>query len=169
MDSFLEYMIKRKKDKITIFKCLLISFAGVTLSLFIFMIFLFLPPEAMQIFTLVIAGIFWGVYKIISNFDVEYEYSLTNGELDVDKIIHRKKRKRLLTVHCKTFIEFGKADKSKVKDPEISKVINAGANSKTHEDYYAIFYYNGQKYKLIFNPTAKMIDIFKIYAPRVVK
>ncbi|MBQ4528348.1 MAG: hypothetical protein II998_09775 [Clostridia bacterium] len=181
MDSFTEYMIKQKWKKGTILKCLLIVAAAFFVSMFILLVCMFLPfamPQnpITQVFIniglLLIVGIFYGAYRMIARFDVEFEYALTNSELDVDKIIRRKRRTNVVSIDVKAFIRFGKKseeNKELEAQEEYSRVIDATANSKTHEDYYAVFFKNGQKIKLYFNPTQKMIEVFKIYAPRVVK
>lgn len=172
MDSFIEYMIKQRKTASALVKKILVYFAALIVSLLVTAITLIFPSMFMSLIPLAIVLIFYLAYRISSTYDVEFEYILTNGELDVDKITHKKRRKRLMTIHCKSFTEFGKCDKSsKGADSkgEYARIINASANSDTFDDYYAVFYKNGQKIKLIFNPTQRMIDIFKIYAPRVVK
>ncbi len=172
MDSFMEYMIKQKKTKKTILKSIALMFAALLMSLVLTFIFLFIIPPAISILPILIFAVFYLAYRITVSFDLEFEYILTNGELDIDKITNKKRRKRLITVHCKTFIAFGKVgsgEYSNEENSDFSKIIVANANSSTYDDYFAVFYVNGQKMKLIFNPTQKMIDIFKIYAPRVVK
>ena len=181
MDSFVEYMIKQKWTAGTILKSLLIVTLAFFVSLF-FLIIALIAPFALnnhpisQVITyaavLLIAGVFYCAYRLICRFDVEYEYAVTNGELDVDKIIRRKRRKHVISIDSKAFIEFGKKSQEKKNENEkgeYARIIDATAHSKTHEDYYAVFFKNGQKIKLYFNPTGKMIDIFKVYAPRVVK
>lgn len=172
MDSFMEYMIKQKKTAKAILKSIAIIFAAFLMSLVLSFVFLFIIPQAISILPMLILGVFYLAYRLIASFDVEFEYILTNGELDIDKITHKKRRKRLLTVHCKTFIAFGKVgsgDYAFEEQAEFSRVIVANANSSTYDDYFAVFYVNGQKMKLIFNPTQKMIENFKIFAPRIVK
>ena len=171
IDSFIEYMIKAKKTGSVIFRQILIVFGCTLLLLAVTFVFLILPPVAINFWPLFMAGIIYLTYRLLASMEIEYEYILTNGELDVDKITNRKRRKRLITVHSKTFIEFGKADKQKDftdKEKEYSKIIDASGHSEIFCDYYAVFFKNGQKVKLIFNPTGKMIDVFKFYAPRVV-
>ncbi len=170
-DTFIEYMLKAKKTGATIFREFLIIFGCLLVLLLLTFIFLFLPPVFMNFLPMLLLGAIYLSYRLLASLDIEYEYILTNGELDVDKIINRKRRKRLITVHSKTFIEFGKAEKKDFSDKkkEFSRVIDASGHSSAFCDYYAVFYKNGQKIKLIFNPTGKMIDVFKFYAPRVVK
>ncbi|MBR5506567.1 MAG: hypothetical protein IKV88_00795 [Clostridia bacterium] len=171
MDTFIEYMIKQKKKKGDYTKAALIILAATFVVMIVTLVFLVLPSYFISMWPLTVAGIYFGAYKIISSFDVEYEYILTNGELDVDRITHRKKRKRIITIHVKSFIEFGKIgdeNEKKHKKEDFTNIINASANSSTYTDYYAVFFKNGQRMKLIFNPTVRMIDAFKPYAPRVV-
>lgn len=172
MDSFMEYMIAEKQTAKTVLKKIGIYFGALLLTLVSFFVMLMFPSVLIGFAPMVIVLIFYIAYRINTSFDVEYEYILTNGELDVDKITNKRRRKRLLTIHCKSFTVFAKVgDKEflSVENGEFSKVIDAGAKSSALEDYYAVFYKNGQKIKLIFNPTQKMIESFKIYAPRVVK
>lgn len=171
MDTFMEYMIKQKKKKGDYLKAGLIILCATFVVLALTLIFLILPSYLISIWPLTVVGVYFGAYKIISSFDVEYEYILTNGELDVDRITHKKKRRRIITIHTKSFIEFGKVgdeNEKNHKKEDFTNIINASANSSTYTDYYAVFFKNGQKMKLIFNPTRKMIDTFKTYAPRVV-
>ena len=172
MDSFLEYMIKQKKTKKVICESIAVIFAAILMSFVITFVFLFIIPQAISILPILIFIMFYLAYRIIASFDVEYEYILTSGELDIDKITNKKRRKRLLTVHCKTFTAFAKVGSGEYANEENSdftRVISANANSSSYDDYFAVFYLNGQKMKLIFNPTQKMIDVFKVYAPRVIK
>ncbi len=172
MDCFIEYMIKQKKTPATLIKKILIYFAAVIISLMVMIVMMIFPSMFIGLIPMAILIIFYAAYRISSSFDVEFEYILTNGELDVDKITHKKSRKRLMTIHCKSFIEFEKYSANDAKsgnDGEFAKIIDASAKSETYDDYYAVFYKNGQKIKLIFNPTQKMIEMFKLYAPRVVK
>lgn len=169
MDSFIEYMIKQKKTGSAIARQILIIAAALLVILAVTFVFLILPPEFISFWPLCVAAVIFAAYKFICRFDVEFEYILTNGELDVDRITNRKKRKRLITIHAKSFTEFGKVKGAPSdKGAGYARVIDASAHSDSFEDYYAVFFKNGQKIKLIFNPTSKMIDVFRIYAPRVV-
>lgn len=171
MDSFVEYMIARKSTPQIKIKKILIYLAAFILSVLIFP-FMLVSVELSGMLSLVFVGIFYLAYRLTCSFNIEYEYILTNGELDIDIITQKKRRKRILTIHSKSFIEFGKYqknnEKSEKKD-EFARIIDASSKSETYDEYYAIFFKNGQKVKLIFNPTQKMIDIFKLYAPRAMK
>ena len=172
MDSYMEYMIKQKKSAGTIVRSIALMFAALLMSFVLTFVFFFIIPQAISILPILVLACFYLAYRITASFDVEFEYILTNGELDIDRITHKKRRKRLLTVHSKTFIAFakvGSGEYSEEENSEFSNIIYASANSSSYDDYFAVFYVNGQKIKLIFNPTKKMIDTFRIYAPRIVK
>ena len=172
MDSFMEYMIAEKQTAKTVFKKIGVYIGALLLTLAISFVMLMFPSALIGILPMLTVAIFYVAYRINTSFDVEYEYILTNGELDIDKITHKRRRKRLMTIHCKSFITFAKVgDKEYASEEngEFSKIIDASAKSSALENYYAVFYKNGQKIKLVFNPTQKMIDNFKIYAPRVIK
>ena len=52
------------------------------------------PSALIGMLPMVIVLIFYIAYRINTSFDVEFEYILTNGELDIDKITHKRRRKR---------------------------------------------------------------------------
>lgn len=173
MDSFMEYMIARQKTTMLTFKKIMIYLIALMLGLFISLIFLIINPAMLIGFIpITIAAALYIAYRINCSFNIEFEYIFTNGELDIDKITHKRRRTRLLTVHCKAFTHFAKVGDGQHTNDENSgfaRIIDASAKSKMYDDYYAVFFLNGQKIKLIFNPTQKMIELFKLYSPRVIK
>ena len=102
MDIFLEHIVKRKKggrEFAVIIGVLLALLALLCVSMVLLLVF----PAFSTILFLIAAGLIFGAYWLITKQNVEYEYIVTNGDIDVDRIEHRRKRKRLMSVHCKTF------------------------------------------------------------------
>ena len=91
MDSFFEQIIKKKK---TVSDWLLTGLIILAALVVLTAAFLFLP----EFFFIVAVGVGYGTWWLISNQSVEYEYCVTNGDIDVDKITARRKRKRLVSV-----------------------------------------------------------------------
>ena len=94
MDSFCEQIVKKSKGVKewaiiigTILLALALAFLAVLFGQYI---------SGLLIFILV--GIGYGTWWLITNQSVEYEYCVTNGDIDVDKITARRKRKRLVSV-----------------------------------------------------------------------
>lgn len=48
-----------------------------------------------SIFIAVAAAVIFGAYKLFLRLNIEYEYTITNGTMDVDKIIAKSSRKRM--------------------------------------------------------------------------
>ena len=46
-------------------------------------------------------------FRLAKKLEIEYEYTFTNGELDIDKIIAQRKRKRLISFNVNQITEFG--------------------------------------------------------------
>ena len=91
MDSFVEQIIQKKKGA----KEWAIIIAVVLGALILgFLSFMFLGTLAL--FALV--GIGYGAWWLITTQNIEYEYCVTNGDIDVDQITARRKRKRLVSV-----------------------------------------------------------------------
>jgi hypothetical protein len=100
--------------------------------------------------------------------EVEFEYSLTNGELDIDKIINKSKRKRLMTVDTRNFEIL--APKTQKYNNEFNKKCDTvlDVSSQKNPAYFAIFNTKNGKTKLIFEPTDKMLEAIRLYIPRKV-
>ncbi len=115
---------------------------------------------------LAVACIYLGFY-LSSNFDVEYEYIITNGEIDIDKIIAKRKRKRLVTVKASAFERFGLLKEAPPAD-ESTKIVASGFVSES--DYYADFRHSkfGQV-RLIFSPDEKSLEAIKPFIPRNIR
>ena len=81
MDVFIEKLVKRQKTIVDILLIILIIAGTLLLS---YLIMMFIPQFAM----ILIIGLFYLAYVLISKLNIEYEYALTNGELDIDMIIN---------------------------------------------------------------------------------
>ncbi len=90
MDTFFEQIIAIRKTGGTLF-----SIIGLWFLAFILCFALFLFPILGSFTPLVIFGILFGCFKLTGRFNTEYEYIITNGTMDIDKIINKSSRKRM--------------------------------------------------------------------------
>lgn len=90
MDSFFEQIVKKKKG-VSEWSIIL-----VTLVLALALVALSWLMGIMPI--IVTVGVVYGAWWLITTRNVEYEYCVTNGDIDVDKIVARRKRTRLVSV-----------------------------------------------------------------------
>ena len=90
MDIFIEKMVKKQMESIDY----VIMFAIIAGTVFaVFFSFVLIP---MQMFSLLVAaGLVYLSYRLITGRNLEYEYIVTNGELDVDVIINKKNIKNI--------------------------------------------------------------------------
>ena len=108
-----------------------------------------------------VVGIVYVAYRIISSTNVEFEYSVTNGELDVDKIINKKRRKHLLSADTKSFEIFEPVTEellNRVKGTGANIVLHAEGDISSPDTYVAVFNKNGAKYCLYFQPSQRILD-----------
>ena len=107
MDIFNEKIVKKRYDMQD-----LLIVVGLIVAAF-FLIFLKVFLNLGMLTPLLVIGIGYGLFYLISARHVEYEYSVTNGDLDVDKIIARK-RIRLLSIEGKDLEILAKLKERKV-------------------------------------------------------
>jgi len=114
-------------------------------------------------------AIILGAYLIISQMNVEYEYSYTNGELDIDTIYSKKKRKRLLSVSCGKFEAFSPACNDN-PEKDIKNKVYACSKMDSAELYYAVFALPEKgRTILYFEPSDRMVEDIKKRIPRVIQ
>jgi len=165
-DIFNEQLVERKQNMTDNFKKITILAGGV-----LFLAIAFLIPGLRSLIFIIAIGIISGVFILLRRFNVEYEYIFTNGELDIDQIINKSKRKRLLSIHVADFIIMVPiSNKDYGKDVEkYSKLYDASSGVLLENTYAAIFDKDSKKSKLIFEPNEKMFNAIRAYIPRKIK
>jgi len=120
---------------------------------------------------LVFAGLTILSFIVRNNQRIEYDYTFTNGTLDIAKIINNSKRKKLLSADIKDFEIIAPASDEgfmrMLNHPGIKKYnyfLNRGGGL-----YYGVFTHNGDKSILVFEPSEEMVKLFKQVNPRNVK
>ena len=165
-DIFIEYMVPvRRTLKTTLLK-LLIMVVGIVLAIVLVMISPILG--AFSVLGVAAAvGAAYGAYYLLTSMNIEYEYSITNGEMDVDKIISQRKRKRLCTIKWREVETFG-------------KYVPAEHGNKTYENKFfacdsqhnpELWYCTARVPKkghvfLVFNASEKMLEAIKKFLPK---
>ena len=130
MDVFFEQIIPIKKTGKTVALFLGIWVLAALLSALVFVL--------LGSFSLIfIFGIGYGTYILSSKLNVEYEYIITNGILDIDKITNKSSRKRMISV------DLGGVTRLEKFNDAVDKIEFVKPFSKVTEDNY---YQN--KYKL---------------------
>jgi hypothetical protein len=166
MDNFAEQLVFKKETKAdkarrigTVISGSLFTFCLVLIAL------MMLGKPMMAFFFFILAvGAGYGTYFLVTSSYVEYEYTFTNGELDVDKIIAKKKRTSLLSVEVRSFTDFGRYSDG-LEESEDMTVVFATDNVASKE-YYADF--DHKEYgitRLVFVPDERMLDNIRKFLP----
>ncbi len=162
-ESYVELLVKKKKTpKDSILKGLMI--AGIVILVLI----------GLVIPLVLIAAIALGVlaYFKMPGLDLEFEYLYVNGELDIDKIMSKVKRKRVGS------FDISKAEMvAPVKSHELDyyrqskdmKVVDC-SSGEDHANVYGMVIKDEKGMKLVlFEPNQEILDDMRRIAPRKVK
>ena len=164
-DHFTEHLVKKVPTGQENTKKYLLIFAAVALIAITVFLAIF---TGWMIILAITVGVIYGAYYILSGLGIEYEYTFTNGELDVDKIIGKRKRLRLISVNAEKFEAFGELTDDVEERPDATLILcsdNTGAG-----EYYADL--TTEEYgetRLIFTPSEKMVAYIYEALPRTLK
>ena len=155
MSDFIEYIVEKRRTPIDMLKALVAVVVGFSLIGALVM----LRINA----TILVAVVAYVSYKVMTSVNVEYEYILTNNEMDVDKIINRKSRKSLVTINIRRVDEFEKCDGHRenryINDGNI-KVIDA-CRDRGEGCYYMTFTDDAGRGVLLFTPSEKIEEYIR--------
>ncbi len=170
MDVFIEYLVKKKKKVSDYIEMVCIAFFGVFATIMIFSVLMRKAPQFGSLITLAaVAGIYF-LYIWITRYNVEFEYSLVNNEIDVDKIINARKRKRMTVINLKSVEVFGEKGEGSefekhIQNRDIEKIY-ACEDKKDDHVFFAIYSEKDKKKMILFNPNEKMAERIKTIVSR---
>lgn len=162
MDVFIEQIIKKKfgpKDYLI--------FAGALLGgvLILILSMTFIPYFSF----FVLIGVCVGAYYLVSSRNLEYEYSITNGDITIDKIINRRSRKRTISMDARSVEKMGKYR----PEEHQSKTYSSRIFASVTEDGADAWYFTGNQPKMgnvlvVFSPNETVLAAIKPFLPRQV-
>lgn len=164
MDLFTECLIKRRKhfkEYVVIFPLITLGFAA-TLAYLKYLSGTFFSGVAFA----AVVVMWWGIYIAISNRNLEFEYTVTNSDVDIDAIMSRRSRKRIVSFNIKDIEIIAPIEN--LGDETFGKVIDASAHDARYDVYYISVPIGGVKTKILINPTKKILDIFEQIRPEKV-
>jgi hypothetical protein len=169
MDTFMEKIIEKKKTP----KDTAISIGIVLAAPLVFIIIMSIPYVSalfQGLSPLLFAGIVYGAYHLIRSRNIEYEYIVTNGDLDIDKIIAKRTRKRIFSANSKDFDILAKyrgVHYERNMD-EIKNRIEAVSTMQAEDIYFIVLNYKGERTIVFFQPTEQMLESLRRFNPRKV-
>ncbi|HOJ10519.1 MAG TPA: DUF6106 family protein [Clostridiales bacterium] len=163
MDSFIEKIVVKKrtaKDSLII--------TGVVLGGLVLFFVLQLIPFLRPFFIVIVAALVYFIYQFVISRNIEFEYIVTNGDLDIDKIIAQRRRKRIFSANCKDFdmVSRLKGGNNDRRIQDIKNRIEAVSSMDSENVFFATLLYKGEKTAVFFEPDEKMLNSFKTFIPR---
>ena len=165
LDMYAEYIVKRRSDvKSSIIKALIVLGSAILMYIALILtqkVIFFMPAS--------VALIGWAGYHAFIQFNVEYEYIVTNGELDIDRIVARRGRRRIINVktnYYELIAPYDDEHRQAFESGEFKKTIDVRSGPKADAWFVIANHKDQGRVRILFEPTPKMLKIFSAYLPR---
>lgn len=158
-DFYTEQLVKRKTPA----KDIALKGILILVTVFAFMLVFFIPIAIIAPVIMICLDVF-----LFRNMDLEYEYLFVNGNLDIDKIMAKSKRKRAFEMTVNDLEVLAPSGAPELRQYQSLKAQNYGSCTAEAETYEMIVTQNGSKKRIIFEPNSVIVDGFRMLAPRKV-
>lgn len=158
-DYYSEWIIKRETPQsVKVIKILLYAVCALSLLL------LFVPYVGI----LLTAGVFALTYLYLRNNDVEWEYSIVNKSLNIDKIMSKSKRKSVVEFELTKVEVFAPLQSSYAKAYEGRGLKTLDYSSLSHDArlFLMVIMHNNELTRVILEPTDGMLKNLRDIIPR---
>ena len=153
-------------------KAVLLTLAAVILILVLIVVAPLLKGF-MMLALFAVVGVGYGWYFLLTALlRVEFEYAVTNGEIDIDRIVAQRKRKRLITVNLRNAEIMAPVHGEHAREfanPNVKTTIDASASPDLDSAWFVIV--SSEKLgltKVILTPDERVIAASRAAAPRKV-
>ncbi|GHU82859.1 hypothetical protein AGMMS50284_5420 [Clostridia bacterium] len=169
MDIFIEQLVKKQKTaKTTLYKFCIVFILFLLIMLCFVLAVLVHTYFFMIAFFVLIIGIY-GCWFFISNLNVEFEYSVTNNNLAIDKVLAKRKRKKVISIEIKSIEEMCQIKQKEIKG-KADKILFAGETESGAKEYQILVH--TEKYGrtlIVFSPDERTINAMKTYLKNSVR
>ncbi len=163
MDTFFEQIVSIKKGGKKIALMLAIWFLALLLCSIIFLF----SGVLGGLTVLLIAGVLYGAYKLSGTLNVEYEYIITNSTMDVDKIVNKQSRQRILSFDISKTTRMEAYNDGSLIGVDSNNIVIA-CNRTDPNAYLLVYEKNGKQMNLVFAPNEKMQSVVAKYLPKFI-
>ena len=118
--------------------------------------------QLLPIIILVMGFLVFYLYGLLNK---EFEYIFTNGELDIDCIYGKARRKRKFTCNIKDarFLAHANNREAEVELKKITESLNFGSGRVNENTWYLLVSHQGKHVKMIFEPNEAMFNAIRTY------
>lgn len=139
---------------------------GIWLLAFVLIAFLLLTFILGPFTIILCCGLGYGAFWLSSKLNVEFEYIITNGTLDIDKIINKSSRKRILSLELSQVTRLEKYNPAAVTNINEKEIVFA-CNRQDEDAYFITAERTGKKSaNLVFAPNVKLQSAIEKFAPK---
>ena len=159
-DTFVEELVVKRKGLLNLLLSLLFVVVAAVLAFACFILLSAIFPAMLVILVV-------GAYLGIKFQGVEFEYSFTNGELDIDKIMAKRKRKTLVSVNYKqicVMAPYTAEYEGETKDYRVSEIIRAVSSKNSANQWFFIYEKQEGGYGfVVFQPSKRFREAMRKY------
>ena len=158
-DIYTEQLLKKQSSS----KDNRIKFILIVLTLGVVVMTLGNPLWLLGIFIMI--GVDVWVFRSLN---VEYEYLYINGNLDIDKIMSKSRRKKVFEMEINDLEVMALRGEAELKMYQGLKAKDYSSGNTNSRQYEMIVIQNGEKKRIIFEPNDVIVDGMRMLAPRKV-
>ena len=159
-------MIQQKKTPMRWAVEIVVLFAAICLT--IAMILLFVSPLIFFLPTVLLFVAFYFIHKY--NY-IEYEYTWIEGQLDVDRIYAKSRRKSVAKIDMEDLIIIAPEGSREVSNYERDSTVtcrDCSTRLPENKKYEAIYKDTKGTYRILFEPDENILDLISVRNPRKV-
>lgn len=164
MDNICEQNVQKMRTKGDIAKvaAILIGFALLSSAIVYFSLI-----TGLIIFIMGAIGLMALAVWLTGNVEIEYEYIITNNEMDIDKIIGRRKRRRMITIDLSNATEFSEYPPESEAKHDVTVYASSGLAQDAH--YLLTEHSDYGTVMVIFNPNEKIREAMTQEFPQALR
>ncbi|MDR1001513.1 MAG: hypothetical protein LBL96_12085 [Clostridiales bacterium] len=163
-EVFKEQLVKRQNTSQDTFKRV-----GIVIAALILVLVCSFVPLVQDFLLFVMFGAAFGAYALMSMLNLEYEYAFTSGELDIDVIYNKSRRKRVFSGLVKDFEVMAHVDDKQYAGEfhGATETKDYGSGKTSPNSYAFLTTYKGSRTKIIIEPNETMLKAFQtVLTPR---
>ncbi len=169
LDTFIEQIVVKRKEG----KEIGILVATVVGGIFLLLGLTVLMMSNALLFSLipfVWIGVIAGAWWLILQQNIEFEYCITNGDIDIDVIISRRKRKRIVSVRGAKIEDAGRYRHEQWKNRKVDRFVMTASSLGAEDLRYFTYHSKKRGYTLVvFEPNQRVSEAFRKGLPGPVR
>ncbi len=161
MDTFIEQIVAKRKEgkEVGIIAATVVLGLVLLLSLTILMM---LSALLFPLIPFVWIGVIVGAWWFITQQNIEFEYCITNGDVDIDVIISRRKRKRIVSVRGAKIEDAGRYRPEQWTNRKVDRFVMTASSLKAEDLRYFTYHSKKRGYTVVvFEPNERVREEFR--------